>query len=210
MNDRVSQTRRRQFVHWAILCFLSAILVQTGCQKVLPPKNEPVALIEDQVPLEIDVATQKRDFDKQTIYYPNGGAEAGSTRFPWGTRAKADYVEQQVMDPVLFVANSVSLPFTYFVKTPFSPYDWYGAMTEPSYTVQPAYPPETDEKTKTPTDQSAPPAENAAPTAAPQGVPPAQAPVPNPSEPVKEPSGDRQNPPAQNQGGTEKPGADTQ
>src|SRR5687767_7115072 len=97
-----------------------------GCQKVLPPKSEPVALIESQVEQTPDEATVRRDFEKSTLYYPNGTVEAGSTRFPLAPRAQAGQNERNVVEPALFLANVVVLPFTYFYKPAFEPYDWHG------------------------------------------------------------------------------------
>jgi hypothetical protein len=181
----------------AILYPLTSILaLSAGCQRVLPPKVEPVVLMEDRIPLEPDEATVIRAFDGSTSYYPNGATEAGSTRFPWGPRARASNVENELMGLPIFAANVVSLPFTYFVKPPFSPYVYPGAVTSPTYTAMPAYP--TEAPAPGPTDAPAPPTADGP-------VPPAQAPVPSVNEPVRETTGEQPPSPTENTGPNEIP-----
>lgn len=187
--------RRRAMVFLAILCSLSSILTSSiGCQRVLPPKNEPVVLMEDRVPLEPDEATVLRDFDKSTSYYPSGATEALSTRTPWAQRAKAKRFESVVMGVPIFAANVVSLPFTYFFKEPFGRYTYHGSITNPTYTAMPAYPAEAP--VTGPTEGNAAPVDPGL-----NGpVPPTDALVPGVNEPVRDPSGEQPLTPTQNPG----------
>ena len=174
-----------------------------GCQKVLPPRNEPVTLMEDQQPLDIDQATQLRDWEKSTLNYPNGAVVAGSTRFPLAARPQARTLERNLAEPVLFLANVVAVPITYFFKPPFEPYTWHGEITPASYTVQPAYPVEAAATNPQPgvgNEGAGLDDTNVGP------VPPAQSPVPSISEPVRDPSGEQPSLPTENQGPTEVPG----
>jgi hypothetical protein len=180
------------------LAAASSAALMGGCQKVLPPKNEPVALIESQIPPQRDEATVRRDFEKSTLYYPNGTTVAGSTRFPLAPRAQAGHLERNLVEPALFLGNVVALPFTYLVKPPFEPYDWKGVVTPPSDTVQPAYPAESSSSTAGPgAGGDGMEATDGGP------VPAAQSPVPGASEPVRNPSGEQPPLPTENQGVTE-------
>jgi len=179
----------------------SLAAMTVGCQTVLPPKTQPVALMEEQRPLVIDDATQLRDFEKSTVYYPSSATQAGSTRFPFAARSNAPKVERAFVEPALFLANVVALPFTLFIKPPGTSYDWHAEVTGPSYTVQPAYPAEAT-ATGSPTQDRA-----AGEAGTPGGpVPEAQSPVPSVSEPVRDPSGVQPNLPTENQGPNEIPG----
>jgi hypothetical protein len=202
VENRRLRLRGRGRFSGAIFYPLSSILVLSSCQTVLPPKSEPVALMEDQQPLLIDDATQMRDFERSTVYYPSGSVEAGSTRFMFAPRVNASRVERGFVDPVMFAANVVTLPVTLFMKAPGTSYDWPAAVTDPSYTVQPAYPPEAPVSATTGTDAAA---DNTAGDPS-VPVPEAQSPVPGPSEPVRNPGGDQPNLPTENQGVNEVPG----
>ena len=183
-------------------------MFSAGCQTVLPPKNEPVALMEHQQPMVIDEATQRRDFEKSTFYYPSQATEAGSPRFPFAARSGASRIERAAVEPALFLANVAVLPFTYLVKPPGTAYDWHATVTEPSYTVQPAYPVEAPATGGTRGDGAAAGGGGGGGGADDVGlVPDPQSPVPNPSEPVRDPTGAQPNLPTENQGPNETPGA---
>jgi hypothetical protein len=128
--------------HGLLMASLAAAASIMGCQSAFPPNNKPVALMDEQRPLTIDQATQQRGYDKSTLYYPNGAVVAGHPRITFTTPDNAEGIERNLVDPILFVTNMVLLPFTYLVQPPGSSYDWHGAITEPTYTAQPAYPTE--------------------------------------------------------------------
>ncbi|HEV7302107.1 MAG TPA: hypothetical protein VGN72_22410 [Tepidisphaeraceae bacterium] len=201
-NQVIRTTTLRQLT----LALVAGGAMAGGCQKVLPPRTQPVVLMEEQRPLPVDQATQLRDWEKSTLYYPNGSVVAGSTRFPLAPRAQAGQYERNAVEPVLFLANIVALPITYFYKPPFESYTWNGEITPASFTVQPAYPYEGD-----PSAPTAPLPGDGVGGANLDGtnvgpVPPAQAPVPSVSEPVRRPSGEQPPLPTENQGVTEVPG----
>lgn len=183
-----------KFARPAMAVLIAAV---AGCQTVLPPKVEPVALMEDQQPLVIDEATQLRDYEKSTLYYPSSATEAGSTRAPFASRDNAGKVERAFVEPALFLVNVASIPVDVFIKPPFSPYDWHGAVTDATYTAQPAYP--VDEQAQDTTGTPGAPADEAGP------VPAADSLAPSPSEPVRDPSGQPSNLPTANQGPNEMP-----
>ncbi|HET6252180.1 MAG TPA: hypothetical protein VFE47_31125 [Tepidisphaeraceae bacterium] len=90
-----------------------------------------------------DEATELRGWHKSIAFYESGATQAWPTR--WYYAPNPDYTtpENFVMDPMMFLAQTASLPVTMAKEPPFKqPVVYSGDVLPASYTAMPPYPPE--------------------------------------------------------------------
>ena len=115
-----------------LLPLLALGAVLTGCaQKAREPYTP--------APLIVDGAMQHRQWDRSVAPYPNGDTVSGHNRFPVRSDAEAGSNEYgpAVFDIAASAAQTVALPFTYFVIPPFSRAVYTGEVIGPTYTAMP-------------------------------------------------------------------------
>ena len=119
---------RLQFARAAAVSTLPLVLLAgVGCQ----PKPQPEVARDDIAP---DEAMAHRDWTPSTAYYPSGGVEAGSTRQWYRPREDRPEWQHAALDPLMFVAQTLALPFTY-ITTPWGTAETHGGFdAPPSYT----------------------------------------------------------------------------
>jgi hypothetical protein len=96
------------------------------------------------VPMDIDPAMQRRDWERSVAWYPNGDVVAGVDRFPlrsYGSRMSgADYNPDYTNAALDFGANLIqtaALPFTYLVVPPFERQVFTEEAIPATYTAMP-------------------------------------------------------------------------
>lgn len=106
--------------------------VMAGCQY---KKADPPTVLNTQ-PLAVDEAMQRRDWDKTTAYYRNGGVESNADRFPLQSRVQSP-VLRSLSEVPIFLANTVMLPVTYIGQRPGTVVSNQAVVTEATYTAVP-------------------------------------------------------------------------
>ena len=121
------------------LLFLSALLLLgTGCSTQEKVVYEPV----NTKPIVGDEAMALRsDWPRGVSHYQNGDTGAWSTRFPYETKASTPERENLLLEPVMFVVQTIALPVELIANPPGKPQVWHGAEYRPTYTAQPPLPP---------------------------------------------------------------------
>ena len=114
-----------------------AVALLGGCQKVEPM---PQADVLQSTPLVIDEAMQKREWPRQTVYYQNGDTLAGPTLYPFEPAGDLPDWQYLIMDDLVYLGNTVLLPFSFFVTPPWSSVQYAGVQYEPTNTAQPVLP----------------------------------------------------------------------
>lgn len=109
-----------------------------GCQRTADIQEAPAFSAE---PLIIDQAIQYRDWEPSVVEYPNGAVVAGPTLFPYETQRTAPGWQQSLFAPVLFLGQTIALPFHAVQTPPWSEVAHEGVDFEPSYTAVPPLPP---------------------------------------------------------------------
>src|SRR4051794_39829680 len=112
---------------------IASLLPLTGCQFKQPPPQDRV----NDIPLLVDEAMQKRDFERSTIVYPNGSAIAGSTGYMMETNSRIPYEATRATDPFVATGNILLLPITFPLSKPWKAREFSGAKVPPTYTAQP-------------------------------------------------------------------------
>jgi len=89
-----------------------------GCQWRPPEQKEPT-----NFPIATDPAMEKRDWPVSHANWANGTVVAGPTRFPYTYRTQTGTGEYgpYFLDSLMFVYQTIRLPFTYLVRPPFQP-----------------------------------------------------------------------------------------
>jgi hypothetical protein len=118
------------------------MFASTGCQT----REDTVARF-NRTPLEIDEATQYRNYQLSVVNYPDGGIEAGPTLFPY--EASDTGVWQAFTGPGIFTGQAIASPITYFVMQGWSAQTYRGVIFEPTYTGVAPLLPESDNSTAT-------------------------------------------------------------
>ena len=126
---RVSASPRR------MIALLAIILA--GCSTQEKVQYDPV----EKAPIVGDDAMTMRQWPAAKSYYPNGDTAAWSTRFPITTNPNRPEAQNLVLEPVLFIGQTVLLPIEFIANPPFQPQVYYGVEYRPTYTFQPPLPP---------------------------------------------------------------------
>ncbi|HZK80241.1 MAG TPA: hypothetical protein VFC46_04220 [Humisphaera sp.] len=89
-----------------------------------------------------DEATELRGFRKSVAFYHSGATQAWPTRWYYAPNPDYTSVENYVADPVMEIAQTVTLPATLIVDYPFRKIYYDGDVVPASYTAMPPLPPE--------------------------------------------------------------------
>ena len=101
-----------------------------GCQWHPPTQKEPTNL-----PIATDPAMEVRDWPVSHSYWANGTVVAGPTRFPYTYRTQSGTGEYgpYFLDSLMFVYQTIRLPFTYLVRPPFQPNNYDAVTYDPTF-----------------------------------------------------------------------------
>ena len=117
---------------------LIALAIATGCSTRQQVTYEPL----NQTPIVGDEAMALRaDWPKSVSSYANGTVVAYSTRFAYDTNVGHPYSGAVILEPTLFLIQTIMLPVQLVANPPFEEQAWFGAKVPPSYTMQPPLPP---------------------------------------------------------------------
>jgi len=119
-------------------CLLLAFLIAAGCTTREKIVYEPVntkAIVGD------DAMALRADWPRGVSRYQNGDVAGWSTRFPYETSSRIPEAENLLIEPTMFVIQTVALPANLFANPPGQPQVWYGVKWRPTYTAQPPLPP---------------------------------------------------------------------
>jgi len=136
----MSSTRDRSRFSASVLLLTAAASALCGCVMTQPPQYKAEALQTD--PVIVDPAMERRGWDKSVAYYQNGSTVAGTTRWVFAPEPGSSKPRRLWLEPSLFFVNAAVLPFTYVFAPPGTQREYRGSVTEPSYTLNPALPPE--------------------------------------------------------------------
>ena len=89
-----------------------------------------------------DEATELRGFRKSVASYHSGVTPAWPTRWYYAPNPDYTSVENYIADPVMAIAQTVSIPATILVDYPFRKIYYDGDVVPASYTAMPPLPPE--------------------------------------------------------------------
>lgn len=109
-----------------------------GCQRTADIQEAPAFSMS---PLVIDAAIQHRDWEPSVVEYPNGAVVAGPTLYPYETERTAPNWQQSLFAPLLFIGQTVAVPFHAVQTPPWSEVTYEGVDFEPTYTAVPPLPP---------------------------------------------------------------------
>lgn len=114
--------------------------LMAGCGSLIQPvRNSPPATL-NPAPLVVDQAMQLRDWDRVTAHYSNGDTVAGPTGFPYEARWGQPEWAYSVIEPPLFVGQTVALPVSLVITPPWTPIRYTGETVETTYTAMPPLP----------------------------------------------------------------------
>ena len=88
-----------------------------------------------------DAMALRADWPRGVSRYQNGDVAAWSTRFPYETSSRIPEPENLLIEPTMFVIQTVALPANLLANPPGQPQVWYGVKWRPTYTAQPPLPP---------------------------------------------------------------------
>ena len=104
-----------------------------GCSTQQPVRYEPV----DRHLVVGDDAMGLRQWPASHSYYANGATGAWSTRYPITTDPTRPESQNLVLEPVLFIGQTLALPFEFVANPPFKPQVYHGVEYRPTYSFQP-------------------------------------------------------------------------
>jgi hypothetical protein len=101
-----------------------------GCQWHPPTQKEPT-----NVPIATDPAMAVRDWPVSHAYWANGTVVAGPTRFPYtyATQSGTGEYGPYILDSLMFVYQTLRVPFTYLAHPPFEPTRYDPITYEPTF-----------------------------------------------------------------------------
>jgi len=88
-----------------------------------------------------DAMALRADWPRGVSRYQNGDVAAWSTRFPYETSARVPEPENLLVEPTMFVIQTIALPAELIANPPGQPQVWHGVEWRPTYTAQPPLPP---------------------------------------------------------------------
>ena len=102
----------------------------SGCQWHPPTQKEPT-----NFPIATDPAMEVRDWPVSHAYWAPGTVVAGPTRFPYTYRTQSGTGEYgpYFLDSLMFVYQTIRLPFTYLAHAPFEPTKYDATTYEPTF-----------------------------------------------------------------------------
>lgn len=119
-----------------------ACLIASGCaNKPNPPATE-TELSPVSEAMYADGAMVQRDWSASIAYYPTGATQAYSTHWPYEGQETNIQELNAVVDPVIFLTQTVMLPVRVVLDPPGKFTNYYGPVVPPSYTAMPPLPPE--------------------------------------------------------------------
>ena len=140
----MSLTRRNGTRTIGLLITLSMIALAGGCsteQKYAPAAVNTAPIVGDEA------MALRADWPKSTAYYANGSVPAFSTRFPYDVNAQRPGPGDVILDPAMFIVQTVMLPIELIKYPPGTQQVWHGEIVPPSYTATPPLPPQGGVKT---------------------------------------------------------------
>jgi hypothetical protein len=117
---------------------LSMLALAGGCsteQKYAPAAVNTAPIVGDQA------MALRSDWPKSTAYYANGSVPAFSTRFPYDVNAQRPGPGDVIIDPAMFIVQTVMLPIELIKYPPGTEQIWHGEIIPPTYTATPPLPP---------------------------------------------------------------------
>ena len=90
--------------------------------------------------LTLDDATQMRNYDQSTSYYPSGATVAGGTGYLWQTHETIPDGYRRYTDVPVATTNILELPVGVFIESPWEKEIYRGEPVPPTYTAQPRLP----------------------------------------------------------------------
>lgn len=112
---------------------IASLVLVAGCQQTRPQPPDRVS----DIPLIVDEAMQKRDYEPSTIYYPRGSIVAGPTGYMFEKNSHIPAEVTRVTEPFVAVGNIILLPVTLPLSKPWQAREFHGAQIPPTYTGQP-------------------------------------------------------------------------
>src|SRR5689334_81651 len=183
MQERHRNISTRRKLAGAVTLGAVFMFAGTGCQRHLaaPPPDAVVP------PPPSDDAMVRRDWQESNAICANTSTVAGNTGFmfmpKWG---QSEWV-YPLLDTPLFLANVVTLPYSFFVTPAWKPVEYRSATIPPTYTGMPPLPPEPQRSESQENDLTQPPAPPS-PEAQPMNAIPNQTPVPATTVPPDRPA----------------------
>ena len=114
------------------------VVLSIGCSTREKVTYDPV----NRKPIVGDDAMALRaDWPKEVAHYQNGSVVAWSTRYPYQTTPTRPERENLVLEPTMFIAQTLLLPVELIANPPGEHQIWHGVEYPPSYTAQPPLPP---------------------------------------------------------------------
>lgn len=112
------------------------IAAMPGCSTRQPVRYEPV----ERTPVVGDDAMALRQWPPSYSYYANGATAGWSTRYPLTTIKNGVESQNIVMEPILFIGETILLPVEFVANPPFVPQVYHGVEYRPTYSFQPPLP----------------------------------------------------------------------
>ena len=124
-------------MHSKKLIALLALAALTGCTFKQPPAPDPVS----HAPLVLDEAMQHRNWSVSVAHYTNGATVAGPTASLLTYSENTPVWAPLVLDPVIFMGNSLSAPVVYMITPPWERVVYNRGFIEASNNAMPPLPP---------------------------------------------------------------------
>ena len=121
-----------------IMAALLAIGAAGCAEKAYQPtvqKLSPAPIVEDE-------AMELRDWQRSSAVYANGVSVSYPTLYPYVARKNVPAIEPVIMEPVLFVGQTLALPITAIDTPPWQDTSYRGVDTPPTYTAVPVVEPD--------------------------------------------------------------------
>ena len=118
--------------------FIASLAVVAGCQRVT---SSPPAAKVDTTPALVDEATQIRNWNRTTCYYPDNATIAGPTGFWWQPKPSLPVWESNLVDVPLFLVNVGCMPAALIQVPPWTAVRWSDGTIPQTYSAAPPLPP---------------------------------------------------------------------
>jgi len=128
----MSLTRERKAASRCRMIALLALIL-AGCSTQQKVQYDPV----ERTPVIGDDAMGLRQWSPAKSYYANGATAAWSTRYPLTQNPNRPESQNLVLEPVLFIGQTLALPFEFVANPPFTPQVYHGVEYRPTYSFQP-------------------------------------------------------------------------
>ena len=81
-----------------------------------------------------------REWDRSTMYYPNGDTVAGGTGYMFQTHETIPEPYRRIVEPAVATLNMALLPVGVFVNSPFTSQVYQGVILPPTHHAMPPLP----------------------------------------------------------------------